>query len=203
MSTTNIALWDYDVNDNLDSETGEPTIPENADAVKNAFTSWCKTGKGEILNDPEAGGSIDDYTFKQFTENQKMRILFDFRSQIDTYFTPKLKIVELGIDSDKFINAWKLKVKYYIPSFNVTKINDLPLKRIQYKSIFGNVTENINFSGNTLLNFVKIYLYENRGYGLKNNGTHWTWNNFVFTELLDTDENFETIQNLINSNKDQ
>jgi hypothetical protein len=200
MNTDRISYWDYNI-DARKNDDNSLAIYTNSDAIKNALMCWARTAKGEILNNPEDGGALDEYVFKNFNESKKTKLLFDFRSELDTYFFPKIKIVELIIDADITLRSWKLKLKYYIPLYDVIKTSYLPLKRIQYKSIFEQPDEEIDYTGTTLENFIKIYLYEQRGIGLKFNGTYWQWGRFVFTELDETDNNFLIIEDMINSNR--
>lgn len=195
-----IAVWDYDLEGNL--QNGDLKIQTNTDAVDNALKCWFRTEKGEILNYPERGGALSDTIFKNFGEFTKLKAMFDFRSELDNYFFPKVRVVSLDFDMDKNKREWGIKLKYYIEEFEVTKLTTLPLERLKLKPSYLEPEEEIAYTGTSLENFVKIYLWELRNISLKWNGNYWQWDRFIFTELDESDDNFNLIQDMINSNKD-
>jgi hypothetical protein len=201
MANEYVAVWDYGSEAEI-SSNNELVVYENADAVNNALLMWFKTEEGEVLNNPNDGGSPFKQLFKNFSESNRMKLLFSTRSDIDNYFFPKIKILELSLTEDTTLKEWKLRLKYYIESYNVTKTTDLPLRRLKVKSIFEEMSENVAYTGTTLENFIKIYLYEQRNISLKWNGTYWVWGRFIFTQLSEDDSNFEKLQIMIDSNRD-
>ena len=200
-STEKISYWDYAVDGSIDINN-DLVYYENEDAVANAMSSWLKTEPGEVINQPTAGGSLTNMVFKNMDMFNQRKILFKLRSNIANYFSPSVQIVSLNIVPKGDIREWYIELKYIIKTFQAIKETRVPLQRVQLKSIFATQTEEIGYTGETLLNFVRIQLWDYRGKSLKYNGTYWSWADFVFINLTEDDDYFSQIQDLINSNRD-
>jgi hypothetical protein len=200
MAEKEIAVWDYNV-DGLVSGNNI-VISNNEDAVVNAFVNWAQTDLGEVINDPNAGGSLFQHQFKHMSDWQQMKILFTIKAQVDNFFRPALQILRLDINNDNINQEWTIDIEYYIPEFNQVKTTAIPLKRLNIKSGFTEEIEEVTYVGTALENFVKIYLWEMVGITLKWNGTYWQWGTrFIFLNLQSTDDNFDYIKALINNNQ--
>ncbi len=196
------AIWDYDYECQLD-ENSDLIVYQNEDAVENAFLLWLQTEKGEIINNPNAGGSVYSYVFKQLTDTAKLKILFSFRSEVDNFFFPAIEIRKLDLIANKDKRCWDLEVRYYIKQFKAEKTTRIPLERLRIKAGFDPALESITYTSTNLKNFIIAYLYEMYNKGLKWNGTNWQWGDrFIFTNLQESQDDFEEIKDMINSNRD-
>lgn len=199
---TKKAIWDYDYKGKLDNNNNIKYY-ENEDAVENAFLLWLQTEKGEILNELELGGSVSPYLFKQMNDTNKLKILFQFRAEIDNFFFPSIQIKRLDVESDKEKRHWIIKIRYFIKEFKKEKITKIPLERLKIKIGYEKLLEEISYTEKSLETFIKIYLYEMYNKSLTYNGSAWQWGDrFIFTNFKETNNNFEKIIDIINSNKD-
>ena len=158
MSTNTVALWDYDYQGRYSSSN--LTYHENENAVQNALLLWANTRKGEVLNNPNSGGSLEDEVFKNFGVNSQLELLFRFRSNLDNRFFPRINIMAIDIEQNLSIRQWGIILKYYINDFKTVKNTNIPLTKIDIKSAFTEPDENIAYTGDTLINFIRIYLYD-------------------------------------------
>jgi hypothetical protein len=194
------SIWDYGINANMDASSNL-TVYENEEAVNNALLTYFMTGEGEILNQPNLGGELLPYQFKEISIETYRNLNFFIKTKIYTEFFPVVKILDLKTIPDFDNKSWDITIKYYIEQFQIEQVLETQLKRVQLRAQEYEV-KYINLTGQTLYNFVITYLYDLYSVGIKWNGTYFQWGErFLFTALTPEDPYYDKIMEGTNSNR--
>lgn len=88
------------------------------EAIKNNLINWFLTNQGERPLNPNYGGNLRQYIFRQITDNTLDFIEEDIQAQLNTYF-PSINIDSLEITSQPDINTINVVLKYNVQNTNI------------------------------------------------------------------------------------
>lgn len=188
---------DLDVfgNENPD---GSPKHYYDEDAIKNAFTSWIGSKKGDYIRRPEIGGIIDRLLFKTMDDRTAALMSFAIQNAILNEFVPELELKELSVNPDYQNRLWEIYIKYGNPLSNNTESIAIYTKDLSNRESIDYVS--VTYTGNNLYNFCETKLPSMSGILVvyDDNREKWVWGQYELTNFSSTDSRYSDILTLVN-----
>jgi len=172
------------------NENRDGTAKEYLDneAVKTAFTLWLTSKKGEFIRQPTYGGVFDSILFKQMSEEKAEMIAFSIRTAVTNFFSPSIRLLELGVTPNYEQRYWEIYIKYENPFDNQVQSVTIYTKDLSAKDSVDYIQ--IDYIGDNLYNFCVIKKPSMGGQLLKYDSVKlaWLWDRYLFSSFnINTD----------------
>lgn len=192
-----VNYFDFD----LEAKTynnGNAVVYENDDAIKNSVLLWLTSSRGDFLKNPDAGGMLDFFLFKNIT-TERLRLLgFSLYNEMYFTFLGLIKILDINIVPNYTQRYIQIEITYQIiESEQVIKEELIIDKPVNNKT---KTYIEIDYIEENLYNFVKIQKNSHQDKKLKFDTTlnSWIWGEFKLVNLTESDPYFAQILELCN-----
>jgi len=189
--------FDFDI-DGLTKNDGSPMYYENDEAIKNAFSYWLSSKKGDFLKNPNAGGVLDKFLFKNMSADKLEIIGFDLQTEISFGWSGIIALNNITIIPDYTNRTVDIEVSYRIVGTNKTDTVVLYLDKGVDQLNVG--YQEITYIEENLYNFVSIQKnsYKNEKLLYNTDMSSWVWGKFKLVNLTEADSYFDDILAIIN-----
>ncbi len=187
---------DLDFYLNTDNK-GNPIIHLEEDAIKNALTVWLTSAKGDIIENPQIGGLLDESVFKNMNETNALALEFKIKNAINNQFFPAVQLLEVRVIPNYEDRMWEITLDY-INFFNNKKQSLTIYSEDTTRKLTFNY-EYIDKVGENLYNIVALLKPSMGNRILRfDEEKGWLWGKYVFSNLTHEDPYFSAILELAN-----
>lgn len=189
-------LHDIDFYLNTDKK-GNPIEHIEEDAIKNALLVWLTSAKGDIIENPQIGGLLDESVFKKMTPGKAQALEFKIKNAINNQFFPAVQLISVNVIPNYEDRLWEINIEY---------INYLNNQKQSLTIYSEDTTQTLTFNyeyidktGENLYNIV-VLLKPSMGNRILrfDEEKGWLWGKYVFSNLTYDDPYFSAILELAN-----
>ena len=181
-----------------EKDDGQPYYFHDDEALGNALTLWLTSKRGDFIRDPEEGGILDHYLFKNMTNSSINQIQFMLTNAIYRKFSNSIQLNNLVIAPDRVSRT--IEISIYYTSLVSNKQNTVTIYIDEFPDIVYYKYQDVEYVGETLYNFIVLKKPSMNGRRLTYNieEESWTWGKYKFVNLTTTDSYFSVILAYIN-----
>lgn len=181
-----------------EKDEGQPYYFHDDEALGNALTLWLTSKKGDFIRDPEEGGVLDHYLFKNMTNNSIEKIQFMLTNAIYRKFSNTLELNQLLVEPDKLSRT--IQISIYYTSLISNKQNIVTIYIDEFPDIVYYKYQTVEYTEDSLYNFVVLKKPSMSGRKLTYNieEESWAWGKYKFINLTTSDSRFSDILAYIN-----
>ena len=181
-----------------EKDDGQPYYFHDDEALGNALTLWLTSKKGDFIRDPEEGGILDHYLFKNMTADTINKIQFTLTNAIYKKFSNSIQLNNLEITPDRVSRT--IEINIYYTSLVSNKQNIVTIYIDEFPTITYYKYQDVSYVEESLYNFVVLKKPSMQGRKLTYNVEQesWTWGKFKLVNLTTSDSYFSTILSYIN-----
>jgi hypothetical protein len=180
-------------------DDGSPFYFQDDEALNNALILWITSSKGDFIRNPEEGGILNKYLFKNMTPTMIEQLQFSLSNAILRRFSGMLTLNSININPEKVSRS--IKIDLYYTSLATNKPSIATLYIDEFPTIVYYKYQDVGYVGDNLYNFVVLKKPSMTGRKMTYNieEESWTWGKFKFINLTTSDSRFSDILAYINT----
>ncbi|MCP4650352.1 MAG: hypothetical protein GY853_09785 [PVC group bacterium] len=179
-------------------DDGSPFYLHDDDALNNSIVLWLTSKKGDFILDPEEGGILDHYLFKNMTLSVIEKLQFMLMNAIYRKFSNIITLNNVSIVPDRSSRTIKIDIYYTSLLSNKPKLATLYID--EFPEINYYKYQDVEYVEDNLYNFVVLKSPSLPGRKLTYNieQESWTWGKYKLINLTTSDSRFGDILAYIN-----
>jgi len=179
-------------------DDGTPFYFHDDDSLATAITLWLTSKRGDFIRDPEEGGILDKFIFKNMTAGSIEKMQFSLTNAIYRKFSNLLTLNNIDITPDRSSRTIQIDIYYTSLATNKPKLATLYID--EFPTINYYKYQDVEYTEDSLYNFVVLKKPSLPGRKLTYNieQESWTWGKYKLVNLETTDSRFSDILAYIN-----
>ena len=190
-------LFDISADDLFDANN-QPKLLNTDESVSQALRNFLTSRPDDYIHG-SSGGIIHSLMFKNLSPSNIMNATFRLKNAIVTGFTPKVSLIDIIIDKDIALRAWKITVFFQSPFTNKPVATQILIKDFSDREReYGQII--VEYTGANLVQFSQMKKIMTPQYRMvyDQNLAKYTFGQYVLNNLTTGSPEFAQVETILN-----